>query len=102
MTDPLQFAFERGAPLREVLLIFLFLEPGFDLGAGALGLDQSQIGIQPVTAGTTAFRGQNLDLIASLELLVQGNKFPVDSRAPAAMTDVCVNVVSKVDRRGPG
>ena len=43
--------------LDDILILILFLEPGANLRTGALCLDQSQVGVEPVTAGATLFGG---------------------------------------------
>ena len=62
----LEFAFERFASLCQVLLVFLLLEPGFDLGACPRCADESEVDVQPVAAGSAAFRRQNFELVAGL------------------------------------
>ena len=59
---------------------------------------------EPVPGGPTAelLRGQDLDEVAALELVVEGDDAPVDLRADGSVPDVRVHRVGEVDRGRAG
>jgi hypothetical protein len=97
-----QFALHDFTSLRDVLLAILPLEPLFDFGARALGLDVAQVGIEPVAAGAAALGRDNLHPIASLQRIIERDERAVHARPPAAIADVGVDVIGKVDGRAAG
>src|SRR5664280_581022 len=86
--------------LHQILILILFLEPGANLRTGALGLDQTQAGVKPVSAGTTLLGGQDLHLLAGLQFVVKRNKLVIDLGTPAAIANVGMDMIGKVDRGG--
>ncbi len=89
------------APLRSVFLAALLAEPAANLLAGAVGLDESQVFIQPMAARPPAPIDDDFHLIAGLQLIVQRRPDPIDPRASALMADFSVDVVGEVNRRRP-
>ena len=63
--------FQQMATALDILIPVLLAQPGADLAAGALGGDVFQVGIQPVAAGAASFGGDDADLVAVLQFVVQ-------------------------------
>mgnify|MGYP000700504014 CR=1 FL=1 len=81
----------------DVVLLHLGLKPLVNLvfGLGAL------YHLQPVAAGTLAvLGGDNLDLVAVLDHIINVYQLSVDARAHHLVSDSRVDRVSEVDRRG--
>ena len=95
-----KLAFEDVLALGQVLLAVLPFEPGANLRPGALGLHQSQVDIEPVAAGAAVLGGEDFNLVAGFQLVIQGDQLAVDFRAAAAMADLGVDMVGKIDRGG--
>src|SRR5262249_602383 len=73
-------------------------EPLADLVLGLRRLDE----LQPVAAGarTLDLRGEDLDRVTTVERGVERHQTTVDARTDTAVTDIGVDRVRKVDRRG--
>ena len=85
--------------LGDILLAVLFLEPTLDFRPCSLGMYQTQVWIKPVTAWTTLFGCQDLDLLAGIEDGVKRDEFVIDFGTPATVTYGGVDMIGKVDRR---
>src|SRR5207247_7804785 len=96
---PAQLLLQQLAAALDVLLAGFLLEPLPDLGPGVVRGHERQ----PVAAGPGAgVAGDDLDDIAGVQVVRQGDEPAVDLRPDAAVTDVGVNAVGEVDRRGAG
>ena len=94
-----QLFFQQIATLRHVLLASLALEPLADPLFGGGALDE----VQPVAAGTMRrFRGEDLDDLTVLEVVVQRDHAPVDLRAHASVSDLGVDAVREIHRGRAG
>ncbi len=93
-----QLTLQQGFALSDVLLRGLLLEPLADFCPGALSLHQSQVGIEPIAAGTASFRRDDLDFIARFQYVVEIHQLPVYFSSTAAMANVSMNMVSEIDR----
>ena len=92
-----QLFVEEVVALGDVLLAALALEPLADALLGRGALDE----IQPVPAGPVrTLRGEDLDDLAVLQRVFEGHHAAVDLRADASVTDLGVDAVGEVDRRG--
>ena len=79
----------------DIAFLELFLEPLVDLIL-CLG---TLYNIQPVTAWSLGILGcQDLDSVAILNLIINVNKFSVDSGSYHLVTDRTVDRISKIDR----
>ena len=84
-----------------ILVAVLFTEPGVDLRASATGGHVAEVRVQPVAARVRLLLGNNFDLIAHLQLIGERHDTAANFGADAAMADVAVNMVGKVERRRP-
>ena len=92
-----QLPLQRLPPVDDVLCAVLLLEPLADLLPGVGGADQ----VHPVARRTVlALGGHDLDDVAVLEPVVQGDQPVVDLGADRAVADVGVDPVREVERRG--
>ena len=80
--------------MREIGIV----EPLAQLVARARALHEAERRVEPVAAGTPGFRGNNLYPLAIFELGVQGHHRPVHLRTAAAVSQIGVQRVGKVDR----
>src|SRR5690606_26764822 len=101
-TELLHLAVEDVSPEGDHLVTVLPAEPVPDLARRALGLDIAKLRVEPIAAGPTALRGEDLDAVADLQGVIERHQLPVDLRAAAAVADVGMDVVSEVDGRGAG
>src|SRR5512140_3503473 len=60
-------------------------------------MDQSETWIEPVSAGTTLFCGQNFDLFTRFERIVQRDEFIINLGAPASITHRGMDMICKID-----
>ena len=81
-----------------ILFPFLQLEPVADLPFGPCGFHHVQVRVEPVAARPAPLGGQHLDLVPRAKNVVQRNLFPVDTGAAAAVANLRVNVIGKIDR----
>src|SRR5205814_4276206 len=87
----------------DVLLALLPAEPLADLLAGMVGLDVVEVRVQPVAARALGgLRGDDLDDLAVLELVVEADQPTIDLAADAAVADVGVDAVGEVERGRAG
>ena len=92
-------AFEGFLAVVQIFLALVFLEPGTDLVLGLWGFNE----LEPVAVWSAAvFGAQDLDGIAGLQLVIEWHDLAVDFCADALVTDLGVDTVSKVKRRGAG
>ena len=84
-----------------VLVAILLTEPGVDLRASAAGGHIAEVRVQPVTARVRLLLGNNFDLIAHLQLVGERHDAAANFGADAAMADIAVNMIGKVQRRRP-
>lgn len=73
-----------------------------DLRAPAAGGDIAQVRVQPVATRVRLLLGDDLNLIAHLQLIGKRHDAAADLGADTAVTDVAVNMVSEIERRGAG
>ena len=73
-----------------------------DFGTSAAGRDIAEVWVQPVAAWVWLFLGNDFNLIAHLQLIGKGDNAPADFGADAAVADVAMDMVGKVERRGAG
>ena len=95
-----QFAFEQAFAGGDVLVARLQLEPVDDLRPRPRGGDVTQVRVQPVAARRAVLAGDDLDLLAGLQAVVERHDAPVDLGAPAVVADLGVHAVGEVQRRG--
>ncbi|RMQ54470.1 hypothetical protein ALQ01_05585 [Pseudomonas savastanoi pv. glycinea] len=93
-----QFAFDKGFTGRNVLVAGLQFEPVNNLGARPRGRDVTEVGVQPVTARRAVLAGDDLDLLAGLQAVVERYDAAVDLRTTAVMADFGVHPIGKVQR----
>ena len=84
-----------------VLVAILLTEPGVDLRTSAAGGHIAEVRVQPVTARVRLLLGNNFDLIAHLQLVGEWHDAAANFGADAAMADIAVNMIGKVERRRP-
>src|SRR6185295_19762990 len=77
-------------------LLLLRVEPLADLALGARGDDERQ----PVAARLAVRAGQDLDHVAVLERGPDRHQLAVDARSRAAVSQIGVDVVGEIERRG--
>ena len=77
----------------------LVLEPLPDFLPGARSVNQPQPRVEPIAAGVAFFRRQDLDPVAGAQAVIQRYDATVHFGAAAAMPDVGVNIISKIERR---
>ena len=95
ITQTFAFLFQHFAAFDDILLTPLLLEPGFDLVTAVRRTDD----IQPVTAGACCLlRGNDLDDIAVAELIIKRYDTSVYLSADAAVADIRMDTVRKIDR----
>ena len=92
-----QFAFDHGAPVGQVLVVFGVLEPLRDSRAGAAGADVTEVAAQPVAAWMAVFDGLNLHLLAAFQPATERRHFAVDACATGAVPDLGMDRVGEVD-----
>src|SRR5512137_846919 len=80
--------------------MILLLEPVADLRTRYSRFQVSKVGIQPVAAGVTFARLQDLDLLAAREPVCERDHNSIDLGAAATVTHLGVNRIGKVERRG--
>ena len=97
----LQFALDRGATMRDGLLELRRLEPLPYFGARAMAMDISEIGIEPVTRGTTLLDRDDLDFLTASRWRVQRHHHAIDLGAAATMTKTRMHCVGKVTGVAP-
>ncbi|MNP46134.1 hypothetical protein D3C76_1401080 [compost metagenome] len=84
---------------KDVLVTILLAEPGVDLGASAAGGDIAQVRVQPVAARVRLFLGDDVHLIAHLQLIGKRHDAPANFGADAAVPHVAMDMVGEVERR---
>jgi hypothetical protein len=72
-----------------------------DLRASAAGGHVAEVRVQPVAARVRLLLGNNFNLIAHLQLIGERHDTAANFGADAAMADVAVDMVGKVERRRP-
>src|SRR5690606_32150646 len=97
--EPLQFAFEDLLSLRAILFFVELAEPGANLAAVTRRYEIAERGHEPVAAGVQLFAGDDLDLIAVLQRLVERHHAPVDLGAAAAVAEIRMQMICVVERR---
>ena len=96
---PVQLFVEKVAALRHVLLAALALEPLADALLGGCALDKAEpVAARPVRA----LGGEDLDDLSVLQRVVERHHAAIDLGADAAMPDLGVDAIRKVDRRRVG
>ena len=94
-----QLAVEVLAPVDDVLVALLALEPLADLLAGVAGAHD----LEPVARRAVgALGGHDLDDVAGLEPVVERHEPVVDLGPDRPVTDVGVDAIGEVERRGAG
>ncbi|RMO84044.1 hypothetical protein ALQ33_05543 [Pseudomonas syringae pv. philadelphi] len=96
---PRQFALDQGSTGGNVLVARLQLEPVNNLGPRPRGGDVTQVRVQPVATRRAVLAGDDLDLLAGLQAVVERHDAAVDLRAAAVMADFGVHPISEVQRR---
>ena len=89
-------------PLRDGLRHGLRIEPGAHLGARSRAGQVAEFGVQPIERRAALLDGDDLDRLAIGQRRVQRHHGAVDARAAAAVAEVGVQHVGKVDRRRAG
>lgn len=64
------------------------------------GAHIAEVGVEPVAAGPTLAGGEDLDLLAGLELVGERHDAPIDLGAAAAVANLGMHAVGEVDGRG--
>ena len=100
--EPVQLALQQLAARGDVLLAILLPEPLADLRARPAGLDEVQVRVEPVAAGTAALGRQDLHLVAALQAVSRLTSLPCTLAPAAAVADLGVDAVGEVDRRRAG
>ena len=95
-----QFPLQHFAALSFVLIFVSLTKPGSDLGATAVCSQIAQLRVQPVTARLRLAAGNDLDLVAVLYPVCQGNDAAVYLGAATSMSNLRMHVVGEVQRRG--
>ena len=86
---------------KNVLVAVLLTEPGVNFGASAAGGDIAEVRVEPVAARVRLLLGNDFDLIAHLQLIGKRHDAAANFGADAAMTDVAMDMVGKIERRRP-
>ncbi len=88
--------------LADIQVTVLDFEPVADLGFGALGGYQPQVWVEPIPAGAAVFGGDDFDLVAGFKSVIERDEFTVDLGAPAAISDIGVDLVGEIEGSGTG
>ncbi len=83
-----------------MLVPVLLPEPVANLCAAAPASQVAEARAEPVAARLRLTAGDDLDLVAVLDLVGEGHDAAVDLGAAAAMADLGVHVVGEIERRG--
>ncbi|RMR10054.1 hypothetical protein ALP92_103717 [Pseudomonas syringae pv. primulae] len=94
-----QLTFDQGFTGRDVLVTGLQFEPVNNLRPRPGGGDVAQVGVQPVAARRAVLAGDDLDLLAGLQAVVERDDTAVDLRTTAVMADLGVHPIGEVQRR---
>ena len=70
-----------------------------NFGTPAAGGDVAKVRVQPVAAGVGLLLGDDFNLVAHLQLIGERHNTPADFRPDAAVADIAVNMVGKIERR---
>jgi uncharacterized protein YejL (UPF0352 family) len=94
-----QLTLEQGLAGGDVLVARLQFEPMDDLRPRPRRGDVTQVRVQPVAARRSVLAGDDLDLLAGLQAVVERHDAPVDLGATAVVADLGVHAVGEVQRR---
>jgi len=94
---PLEFFVQQIASQRQRAFLFFLINPVSNLGNRPCCDDI----FEPVLARMLSGLRHDLDQIAVLQFIPQGNYFPVDLGPDARIADIGVNTVGKIDGRRP-
>src|SRR5262245_31014230 len=96
-TQALEFMFDHFSSGANMLLAIQFAEPGAEFVTRAGGLHVAQIGVQPIQARPTAFRRENFNLVASLQVVTQVYETSLNLRATTAMTNIGMDMIGEIN-----
>ena len=100
-SEPVQLSGQDVTPLGDVLLALLPAEPLAYLLARPRGNHIVEIRVQPIPAGAALLGGDDFDLLAGMELIVEGHQPSIHLGATATIADLAVDLKGKVHRRSP-
>ena len=83
---------------KNILVAILLAEPGMNFRTPAAGSDVAKVRIQPVTAWVRLLLSDDFNLVAHLQLIGERHNTSADFRPDAAVTDIAVNMVGKIER----
>src|SRR3569623_2051698 len=99
-TEALHLLLEGRATGRDVGFDVLLFEPVLHLGTRTRGLQITEVRVEPVAARRALLDREQLHLLPRLQAVGEGYDVAVDLRAARAMTELGVDVIGEIERRG--
>ena len=98
LANTLQFLGDQGPPFSQRFLQCQVGKPGAHLDPGALGVDVAKRWIQPVTRRSADLGRNDFNLLSGFQWRIERNKLAVNARATAAVTQIGMDTITKIDR----
>src|SRR5689334_20624128 len=100
--EPFEFMFYDFTPGADMLFTIQFTEPRTDFVTRTRSLGIAQVRVEPIQARPAAFRGENLNLVASLQVITQVDETTLYFCTATAMADIGMNVIGEINGGCPG
>jgi hypothetical protein len=95
-----QLLFQQGATLGDIAVVILLLEPEAHPVARPRGPEIALMNAEPVAAGGGVLLGDDLDRLTAAQGLVERDDTTIDLGAPAAIADLGMDGIGKIQGRG--